>query len=389
MDSTSVLPSKISSPTLIYGDVNHLDQKYDAQGRLFNLSDFYSMRLDLETLKSINAEVQDLERALNAFGHYDLGSQIDLGTFKLQALPHVQYFVPAIAFGLTSKWTLGFGLPVVHYQNQFQISQEGSNIEQIKNKFAGLNPDIDFAFQRLEKNVIPEFYKYLIENGYKPLQNIDQTFLGDVQLLSLYQIENNNNFGLLLKTTINLPTGPKDNADDVTDMTIFGKSSIENSLLFQIPLFERHSLALKTTYKYELPEVKSVRIPLTSHDFLPPENQKADTRYKMGDFWSLGSAWISKWTQQIQTSIGIEYLQKKKDYYSYNGPVQGDLSILENNTQTEQVKDKFSLNYSTVETFLNRESLFPSQLSLEISDIIRGKNTMRQTTTELTATLFF
>lgn len=387
MDSVDVLPKGIASPAIRQGFISGIDQKFTGSGSLITLSDANSIELNLSTIKSIEPEVAQLESALNKFGQNNLGSEIHLGTLRVEVEPRVQYFAPIFAVGVTDKWTLGFGAPVVTYQNKLGFSQQGSNIPQLKEQFYGVASPIDEAFDQLDQDMSAAAQTHLINLGYKPIQDRNETFLGDVQLVSLYQINKSDSWGTLWMSGLTLPTGPKDDPDDLTDLNAFGQTSLDNQLIGNYFMNRFVTLSTKVGYKWAVADQIDKRVPTDANDNLPSLNRKSKVFRDIGDSSLVGGSITLNMTKTVSILAGIEQTKKQSD--SYRGSLDGDYTLLERDTASSASKSKYGFTYSTVKKYFDKESIIPAMFTFLYSDTFSGVNSERQTLTELSATMFF
>jgi hypothetical protein len=202
LDSSDVLPAHINSPSVRIGYVSGIGERFTSNGSLMSLTDVNSLTFDSKKLTTIEPRVQQLISVLNQFGQQQMGNALTLGTLHINISPEVNYYAPVHAYGITDKWTIGVGVPIIHYKNKIALTQEGSNLATIQRQAGGISPELDSAFDELHKSLVTSAQQELSGKGYKPLQNVDTTFVGDMQLVSLYQLFNNRRLALLTKTSL-------------------------------------------------------------------------------------------------------------------------------------------------------------------------------------------
>lgn len=387
MDSISILPQGISSPGLKQGFITGAGQKYNSEGNLYNLSDLNSVLLDIQNLKAIEPDIRTLEIALNKFGQNDLGSTLHLGVLKVQTDPIINFSVPVFARGLSERWMVGIGVPIIHYSNTLSFLHTGSNIKRLKSQFYGISDSINDAFDRLDKDIISVAQQTLTEKGYKPIRDRDETFIGDIQLASFYSVYSDTLMGLRWQSLIMLPTGPQDDPSDLADLTTFGKTAWENSLLANFYLFPRLVLAVKGGFKWALPDQVQARVPSNSQDTLPGLNRTTAVNRDIGDSLNLGTSLTYTFENGWGLAAGLDGTWKQKD--SYSGDLVGDYSLLSKNTESYAYGVAYEISYDTVSSYFAKKALLPAVLGLRLSDHFRGQNIERLTQAEFNATLFF
>lgn len=384
--STSVLPEKINSPSFRYGTVSGIGQRYNSQGSLMTLTDLNSLDMNSAALVSLEPEAKELVSVLNNFGPQGFGDNLHLGSLKIEVDPSVKYFAPIYARGMTDKWTLAVGLPVITYQNNINLYTTGSNIEQTETELRGISPDLDAAFDRLKINLVTEAQNVLQKKGYKPLENREDTFLGDVQLASLYQFMNRGAWSGLTRTTVNLPTGPAPDPDDLTDLDIFHQTSIDQQVVFGYNHRDRVFLYAKSGVRLNLPDQITTRVPEKVGD-LPDVDRRDQVQRQIGPQGVVGAATEYRVIDTFSVLAGLDFIEKMQD--SYKGSKNWDYSVLAKDTRSSGKRARLGVALDTTRAYFRNEAMIPALVSYEWTDTLSGRNIERQTTNEIWLTLFF
>ncbi|HVK60637.1 MAG TPA: transporter [Bdellovibrionales bacterium] len=388
LDSTTTLPARINSPQLRMGTISGVGERYVSNGSLVSLSDHYSMEFDSNTLSSVEPRIKQLVEVLNQFGKQEMGSALNLGTLKIDTRPDVRYMAPLHAYGITSKWTVAVGLPIVEYKNDIQISSSGSNLSSIRSQVYGVSPELDEAFDELEGvDLTDRARTELSTKGYKPLESRDETIIGDVQLANLYRVYSNSRFSVLSRTLLNLPTGPGDDPDDLADLAMFGQTYIEEAAIANYQLFNRLRLSAKAAYRFNLENSVVKRVPKNEKDTLPDADTKEDVRRKVGDTITIGSGFSLEVINRWFAGAAYEVSQKLADQYT--GSKSSKYDLLSKDTNSEAHRMRLGLTYDSTTAYQRKEAWLPAMISYEYSDTIRGLNIERQTIHEIWLTLFF
>lgn len=387
LDSADVLPAHVNSPAIRFGTISGIGERYTANGSLVTLSDYNSIVFDAAKLAQIEPRVSQLVSVLNQFGKQNMGDALTLGTLHLDINPQVNYIAPVHAFGLTKKWTVGVGVPVIKYTNDISLYQSGSNLEQIRAQAGGLSSQLDSAFDELSVGLVQQAQKELASKGYLPLENHRETFIGDVQVASLYQLYNDATYGVLSKTMLGLPTGPKDDPDDLADLGSFGYASVEQSILGTYRPRANWRLSAKAGVRYTLPDRIEKRVPRDDQDSLPDASTKETVSRSTGILGSIGASTSYFFLRRWSAGLGMDFLAKASD--SYSGSRGGRYDLLSRETNSSATRMRVGLTYDTISAYFAKAALIPAVISYEFSDTIRGFNVERQTVHELTLTLFF
>lgn len=387
IDSTEVLPESINSPSVRMGVVSGIGMKFLANGDLMTLGDINSVEFDISTLRQFEPRVNELVAVLNQFGSQRLGDQLSLGVLKVDTTPEVRYLAPVYARGITRQWTVGFGLPVVNYRNRLSLSQHGSNLAAVRGQVGNASADLNEAFDQLNVNLATVAQETLVKKGYKPLVDRDETLIGDLQIVSLVQMNKEETFSTQLKTLLSIPTGEGDDPDDLADLGAFGYTAIENQLLGNYVPRRNWQVAAKVGYRYTLPDRVSRRVPTREDDSLPGPETKMTVNRRSGDAVFGGGSVTYAVNRELDVGIGWEFTRKGADSYSGSAPVRYDLISNQMDSASDRVR--IGISYSTIESFFAGQSMLPSIIAYEFSDNFNGRNTERMAVHELWLQLFF
>ena len=384
--STHVLPSGVRSFAVRSAYVDGMENAYGSNGRLSSLGDSKSMTFDAVTLAKVNDQARNLIDALNAIGSQNLGSQLNLGTLRVHTKPQLAYIAPTFAYGLSKRWTVGVGLPVVQYSNRVRLSAEGSNLESYRNLgLTGFSSQLD---QALNIDLVTEVEKLIAQRGYKALKSREETFFGDIQLAALYQLHRGKKLEVLYQTTLSLPTGPANDPDDLLAPNLFARTSLENSINIGWRAFRKVTFVPYASVLVYAPDRVRVRAPASVDDVLPAAEQTRTVQRELGLTSRVGSEATWTFNSEWSTVAGIDFMKKAAD--NYKGPDQElRYDLLSKDTDSQAVTLKTGLSYSSVAKFKRKQTSVPTLTSFEISDIVSGVNVIRQLKAELSLMVFF
>ena len=380
---TETLPKNISTTSIKMGYIAGLDQRFQEDGDLVKLKDYKSIEFDAPTLAKFNPQASTLVQTLNRFGLYNAGDLFNLGTLEFETKPTIKYVAPVYAHGLTDRWTVGFGVPVIQYSNEVSMKQSLSNVEYY-NQFRGLSADLDAA---LDTDLKAATQETLSKKGYLPIEDRSENFIGDIQLVSVYKMFDDKVSKVIHQMTLLLPTGPKYNADDLLALNTFHKTSLENVFGYSRIIGSFLTVSPFMSFRYILPEVITVRVPKDSEDRLPGQESKDDVTFSEGLTTEIGTKFDFDLTQDFKIGADYRFGQKNADKYSASN--KGDTSALAQNSKALWHKVSLSISYSTVKSYLKKQSLLPMSLSFNTYDTVMGKNVERRTGQEISLALFF
>jgi hypothetical protein len=387
MDSTEVLPESINSPSVRMGVVSGIGMKFLADGDLMTLGDLNSVEFDISTLRQFEPRVNELVAVLNQFGSQRLGDQLSLGVLRVDTTPEVRYLAPVYARGITRQWTVGFGLPVVNYRNKLSLTQQGSNLQAVRSQVGNASVDLNEAFDQLSVNLATVAQETLIKKGYKPLVDRNESLIGDLQIVSLVQMNKEEKFSTQLKTLLSVPTGEGDDPDDLADLGAFGYTALENQILGNYNPRKRWQLAAKLGYRYTLPDRVSRRVPTREDDTLPGPETKMIVNRRTGDAFFGGGSVTYSLSPELDLGLGWEFSRKSADTYS--GPAAARYDLISNQVASSSDRLRIGISYSSIESFFAGQAMLPSIIAYELSDTIAGRNTERIAVHELWLQLFF
>jgi hypothetical protein len=390
MDSTQILPKGINSPAFRYGVVSGVDSKYSSDGSVRTLNDINTIEFNEGQLVKLDADVSKFTEILNQYSQQRLGSQVNLGTLRVETEPNVTYIAPIFARGVSDRLTLAVALPVVFYKNNLQMTQSSSNVDAICSQFTGIMndiPDLKEACDKLNLKVTDAVRGELAKEGYKEIKNRDETVVGDVQLVGLWKTHEAERHSSLLKTTLTLPTGQKDDPDDLADLGIFGMTAIEPVYIFNYLLGPKVTLAAKAGYKLVVPDSQEARVPGSEGDILPGPETKEKVSRDIGDSITLGGALNWDIWQSFSVAGGYEYIRKGSDRYS--GRRDGRYDLLGKDTESRAHRLRTGLSYNTIGLYQRTKSFPPLKVDFEVTNTVAGKNTDRELVNEFSLTMFF
>jgi hypothetical protein len=376
------LPAGVRLTQARYGVVSGLDQTWRSNGKLYDLGETHSITFDAATLARVNPRAQKLIEALNYFGTQSLGSRINLGTLDISTKPEVQYYAPVFAYGISNSWTVGLGVPLIHYKNRIGLSASESNLAYYKDQFKNVSQELDDA---MNVDLVAEARKVLAEKGYHALESRDEQFIGDVEVHALHRLPNLQSWAFMHQLSLHLPTGPKDDADDLTSLNSFGRTMIGNTLISARSLGSGLAFLPFTSLDVPIPDKVVKRVPRDEDDTLPDASSKRDVSRWIAPTFSLGAelrwSFLDRWELRTGTLGAV----KGRDKFDGDGR----MDLLSQGTDSTVVRVSSGVSYSTVEDYQRKHAMIPGKITLDISDTVAGRNIERQLLTELSAMIFF
>ncbi|MNT20243.1 hypothetical protein D3C72_1555470 [compost metagenome] len=264
------------------------------------------------------------------------------------------------------------------------MSQQFSNIEYYRKQYSGLSTELD---QALNTDLRQATKDTLAAKGYKPLDSRNDTFMGDIQVVSMYQFFKDDYQALSYQAQVNTPTGPKYDSDDLAALNMFGRTYVTNTLLFSQRVGARWTLVPNVSWLINVPDRITARVPVDENDTLPDESSKQDVERQIGNKIAGGGNVFYDVTDSWTLGTGYEYSNKARD--QYHGSGKGRYDLLSQNTASQAHRVKGEISYSSVNSYYDQKALIPLIVSFEVSDTIAGINVERQLNQELNLMMFF
>lgn len=392
----TTLPEGVWHPRFIFGTVKEISSEFNNEGELNSIGRF-NQTFNSDFLKKYIEEIGTLVDVFNMYSPgYNIGDRFNLGRLEFSGGLNISYFVPALGYGISDKWTVGVALPIVTLRGDIGIVQEGdNNANSIRRMIARDGVDIGEEGSAFSKNfdrlinidLIKEFNRRTGEMGYDPISNRNRKGLGDLQILSAYNYLNKQPMNFYFLSTLNLPTGIEPNPDDLISLNEF------NKLFFNLKSYHNFNVrpnlilgtALGTTIN--LPNKITKRVPKDSLDILPEEDRKEELTVYYGNGYSLDLYSQYDLMDFLTLEGNLSYNFKYKD--RYKGRKFSDYSLLSNNTSAKSFTVKMGITFNTSKWFMKHKFSFPFMINYNYSDVLAGLNAIRQSRQEISILLFF
>src|SRR5690606_3105079 len=117
----------------------------------------------------------------------------------------------------------------------------------------------------------------------KSVSGRDNQFLGDIVLGSSLRLYNTRIVDFYLLNQLTLPTGPKDDPDDLIDFSVLGKTNFQTTLFTNYNLVRWLELGLGVSYTIGIKDDIVKRVPRAENDVIPPASTKESLDKDPGD----------------------------------------------------------------------------------------------------------
>lgn len=389
-----VLPVGRHQVTFRFGQVSEIQDKFNDNGTLQSPGRM-NKRMDNAFLMK-QKEFREFAKILDEqiLPNQKPSKDIDLGAVEFKGDATVDYFAPQIARGMTSNWSLGIAIPMVRYQSDINAQNVGVNtfVNISKgmadpNKVAQMDAKSGRQVQAMVGGPKEVMRDKLESRNYKSVSGRDEQFVGDIVLGSSLKFFDTKNIDLYLLNQLTLPTGPKDDPDDLLDLNIFGKTALQTTLFSNFELRSWVELGAGVFYTWGIPDDFDKRVPTSESDDIPEASTKETVRKDPGD--SFGALLYSNFKLSDYYHIGAGYETGRSQSDKYTGGKGSRYDLLEKNTDKTYGIAKFKFTYSAVDGFMKGEEKIPYSVTYAFSDHVHGKNVERELTHELLLKFYF
>ncbi len=387
-----VLPKGRHQLTLRMGEKSHLSEKFDSSGSLQS-AERMNKRFNKEFLISQSPQLGQFVNFVDRmYPHLKASENLDPGALGFQGDASARFFIPQIARGMTSKWSLGLAIPIVDFKTTVRPTNLGVNtspafFRTLSNENGSLNPQIGLAEKLVNGGPKAIFNSITDQRSYKRIEPRNETFVADVTLGSNYQLLESRRFEVYIMNLLTLPTGPKDDPDDLVDLSVFHKTALKNVIYSNYRPNAMFEFGLGLYYTAQFSSDIEKRVPTAEADELPDVSSKETVKRNLGDKLGLETAFIYIPHDRVELGLGYDYESKQKD--SFSGSRGSRYDLLEKNTDTEAHIARFKVSYTTVSSYVGGKSSIPYSITYAYADFFDGKNLEREKTHEMLLKFYF
>ncbi len=327
--------------------------------------------------------IEDTMNALGADPNDSFGQTTGQVNVKVNA------HVPVLAWGLTKKLTVAAVVPIVKSSLNVDagVQQQNAALHQqmigdIKAKGA---PEKVVEF--LDKMNHPVAEK-MEEYGYQPLQNENKTELGDIRLISKYQVLSNEINRITLTGALTVPTGQDQDVNKAVDVISGdGQTDIAFGADYDYLLNENLTLTVGSLYTVQLPDTNAERIPFRVDSKLTPDIDP-NTERNLGDIWMVAAATTFTYKGFV-AAAGYNFQTRQRDEYDGDMFAPNRYHWLAEDTKQKMHTALASLGYNTIHLFRQKKFPIPLGVSLTHTQVFAGENVVNDALTALDLSIFF
>jgi hypothetical protein len=402
LEDISLLPKGVRAFMYRQGFISEIGSKYSSNYQLGSIQYRTSQRIDASMIRNLNPEFDELVQIMNnEFPGYELGSKVYLGDLIIDGSPKINYSAPVVAYGVSDRYMTALVFPIVDYNVHIKARHEGKhNIAEIRDAMPSEYEDyrgqseefsdrLEDAYRQLNdaSNLSRKLREICESKNLRCLGKYQQHSLGDIQWVNRFLLHKGANWSSMIRAHVNLPTGPKDDPNNMIDLPLFGRTYVDTAFVSQYAIgnWKFHNSFGVVLQK---PDRITKRVPKSEDDFLPGPEQEESVKRKVGDTLKYEFNFYYQFNDSFGIASGMQKEWKYRDSYSGSDP-EKDYSLMSKDTGAELLRAQLSFSYSTINAFLKKEFAVPLSLSYNFSDIVSGKNVERQSLHELSFVLLF
>ena len=295
--------------------------------------------------------------------------------------------LPAIAYGLTSRWTVALAVPIVYTNIDVETGFVGTEeLQTLVDDFSQKSRKQTGIIQEKLTDVVAT---ELANKGYKPLVDSEQTQVGDLVLVAKYLAAKGLSYSWSITNTLTAPTGHVRDTNKLVDPTPGdGQWDYGITSTLELPVTAQFRFINNTGYTFQFSDVREARVPISE-----TERASADIDYganrDLGDqmFSSIGAIYDpADW---ISFGGTYTFAYKERDKWTGVNFSQDRYRVL--GVETEQWMEAIYLQTTLSTVGMYRRNIFPVPflMTLGYGQAFDGRNIRKDPLYSLNATMFF
>lgn len=282
---------------------------------------------------------------------------------------------PALAFGLTERWTLAFALPVVTMDISASTGFTPNSTGQRFVDSASLDGSPAAGQDAVEKLRDPVNQK-LTRLGYEPIQSKSFTAVGDLQMISKVSLYHGDNQDFAIRNTVSFPTGRAPNADKALDVpTGDGRIGLGAQFIYDQRLPWDFAVTSNLGTTVLLPRDLERRLPVSADDSLSRDKELLTERAR--GIFQIGGG-VQHLFPRLGVTLGMGYhfqYQTASSFKDGGNSDPGRYRLLEDLWPQQAIHSLLlSAGFSTVDFFKQKRFFYPMQVNFNFAKPLSGRN---------------
>lgn len=373
LESAQVMPKGIRS-LRVMGLTSEISDRYDGGGNVVSLASDLNRTVrvsDILATQKAGFDRAQLKGGLEGMG---LTEDQEIGATLGNANARITNTAPVVVYGLTDKITIGMAVPIIYTNLNVQSGwQANSTMQGLVDTAAktGMYGKIA-SYQDQMQNVVASKLATL---GYDPLASETHTEIGDIQLVSKYQILKKDRFAIAISPRLGLPTGRAINPNKVVDLAP-GDGQLDLGLGVASDFIYSSNLTFTAAagYTYQMASTQGRRLPNAWDDALSADLDP-DTNVKFGDMMGASVAVRHLFAKLWTVGGAYSYQYKLPDSYSGSRFAANRYDYLARDSQQRMQAAQISLSFTTLPLFLSQKFVMPLEATISFSGILMAQNT--------------
>lgn len=347
----------------------------------FNLELSYGRLLKAESDENLKLNVEAQLK------NKDVPLDTIAGTSYADINTRVFVTLPTIAYGLTERWTLALAIPIVYTNMDVETGFVGTKeLQQLVTDFSEKSRKQTGLIQDKLNDVIAT---ELANKGYKPLEDQEQTQMGDLTLVAKYLAYRGLDYSWAISNILTVPTAHVRDVNKVVDPTPGdGQWDFGVTSTLEVPLSSKVRFISNTGYTIQFSDVRETRVPYSEDERLSTDIDYGANR-NLGDqmFSSLALLWSP--VDWINFGASQTFAYKQRDQWAGVNATPDRYRAL--GVETEQYMQAVYLQtgVSTIGMYQRKAFAIPLMATLGFGQVVDGRNVRNDPLWSLNMTMFF
>jgi len=346
---------------------------------------------DLKFKDVVKSEDNPTKRNLTKgfLGYADYDANQSVGAFDGKVRTRVSVFAPILTYGLTDVVTVAAAMPIFNMATSVGLGFKGNATGQdfVDTLANGYNNQRTSAVDASEKfaNAVQRLNDKLDRNGYRRLENWQETGPGDLTVLAKWRSFESTYFQSAIQGGVVAPTGRVDDPDNLIDKGFGdGQWDIFQTVGFDQPIGETGLLVNEfVRYTWQLPGERTVRLQTEEETI---EVEKTNARFKLGDKIDAGTSLQYGSDIGLTSGVGYNFFHKGEDFYDVDAAARDKL---ERDTLEQSHQLEVEIGYSAVPAYRRKQVPVPFETKFNYKYQLASRNMPITHLFQLDAGVFF
>jgi hypothetical protein len=373
LETAQVLPQNVGNPRFVNLFMS-VDSKFNGSGSIEPLGNRLNRVITWSDVIQVQESAVEKGAIRSSLRDIQLSESDSPGATSGQVNTYVNVKAPALAMGITDRFTLAVAIPIydisVSADTGFVKSENGQAWTE---KLCRLSVDeCNKAARKLNNSVNEKLTEY----RYDPIQSRKISGIGDVQLIGKYLVHQDQTNTWAVKSNFVIPTGTPPDVNKALDVpTGDGRFQLGATMIYDRSLpydFRWNAFGGMTAL---MPNSMEKRIPLAIDDPISPD--KEELTRNLGAVVSSGTSLVHVFPSiGLMAGAGYSFQFLAKSRYSGGKLSDRDRYLFLEDLSPSQVMHTAILTtgFSTVEWYQKKKFVYPLQANLTFSRPFLGRN---------------